>query len=66
MPFPPEWEHIISRPPGCAPFPMTTDQLFYVISKGYVTFLLEDTDDIDDKNETGLLVSIGSFTTCTC
>ena len=38
------------------PFPINIDQLFYVILKGYVAFLLEDKDDIDDKNETGLLV----------
>lgn len=37
--------------PGYPSFPLNANQLFFVISKGYVDFSMEDETDIDDRNK---------------
>jgi hypothetical protein len=37
--------------PDSLPFPIDAEQLFYLVSKGYLTYPKIDTSDIDDKNK---------------
>ena len=47
---------------GYPPFPLNANQLYFVISNGYVDFPEEDETDIDDRNKRdGLARFVGNF-----